>query len=88
MIHCWHLRAQSMSWSGKTCSYILRLKWYPNRPSRTTGRGVLSAAVIRIFRAAQQRGPHNRDHLRQRIARGREGGSSLYPGLLTARIDA
>jgi hypothetical protein len=46
------------------------------------------AAVIRLFRTAQQRGFHDGDHLRQRIAHGREGGSSLCAGLLTARIGA
>jgi hypothetical protein len=46
------------------------------------------AAVIKLLRAAQQRGFYGWDRLRQRIARGREGRSSLCADLLTARIDA
>jgi hypothetical protein len=46
------------------------------------------AAVIRLFHAAQQRGVHREDQLRQRITRGRVGDLSLCPGLLTVRIDA
>jgi hypothetical protein len=42
------------------------------------------AAFIKLFRAAQQRGFHDGDQLRQRTARGREGRSSLCAGLLTA----
>jgi hypothetical protein len=44
----------------------------------------VEAAVIKLFRAAQQRGFHNGDQLRQRVARGREGRSSLCAGLLTS----